>query len=181
MNLTFISIMVSSLLMCLSFSLSANVAVNSANWGRVNMKGSIIDSACAIDAGSREQTIDMAEITTANMMHNDVGAARFFTIHFINCTLPASGISPGDKVYFRLTFDGPREGSHFGVSGYATGVALQLTDAFGNIIEPGVPVSILSELFDGMKLKYSFRLIKNNHLLQAGEYSTAVRFKMDYY
>lgn len=30
------------------------------DWGRVSMEGSITDTACAIDPGSLEQTIDMA-------------------------------------------------------------------------------------------------------------------------
>ncbi|CAI0853593.1 Uncharacterised protein [Serratia grimesii] len=31
-------------------------------WGRINMQGAIIETACAIDTGSRYQTIDMATL-----------------------------------------------------------------------------------------------------------------------
>ena len=36
-------------------------------WGRVNMQGAIIDTACAIAAGSRDQTIDMDVLPLGNI------------------------------------------------------------------------------------------------------------------
>ncbi|VTR51655.1 P pilus assembly protein, pilin FimA [Serratia fonticola] len=48
---------------CLLFpaTFSSHAAAGLAGWGRVNMQGSIIDTACAIAVESREQSIDMGD------------------------------------------------------------------------------------------------------------------------
>ncbi|MEX7634932.1 fimbrial protein, partial [Serratia marcescens] len=55
-------------------------------WGRVNMQGAIIDTACAIAAGSRDQTIDMDVLPLGNIARDGQGNTRPFTIELINCT-----------------------------------------------------------------------------------------------
>lgn len=39
-------------------------------WGKVNMHGAIIDTACAIAAGSRDQTIDMDTIPLGQIIRD---------------------------------------------------------------------------------------------------------------
>ena len=44
-----------------------------AGWGKVNMHGAIIDTACAIAAGSRDQTIDMDTIPLGQIIQTARG------------------------------------------------------------------------------------------------------------
>lgn len=152
--------------------------------GRVNMQGSIIDTACAIDVNSRDQTINMASLPVGQIIRDGFGPEKPFSIHLINCTLKPSHPVPGLHEWskFQVTFDGmTTRDSLFGVSGEAKGVGLQITGSQGEIAIPGEPMSF-SALTDGdMHLDYTLRLMANHETVQAGNYKTAIRFKLDYF
>lgn len=57
------------------------------DWGRVNMQGSIIDSACAIATESQEQVIDMDVVPVADILRTGWGNTYPLSIELINCTL----------------------------------------------------------------------------------------------
>ncbi|MGQ8776651.1 fimbrial protein [Serratia sp. NA_112.1] len=150
-------------------------------WGRVNMKGAIIDTACAIAAGSREQVIDMDTVPMGDIMRDGQGTARSFSVDLINCALTRPDPTLPDWRYFQVTFDGDADGALFGVSGEAKGIALEITDSHGNKAEPGEPLPIGGLTPGTMKLDYTMRLVSNSQVLKSGAYTSAVRFKLDYY
>jgi type 1 fimbria pilin len=160
---------------------SALAAHQTQGWGRVNMQGAIIDTACAISAGSREQVIDMETVPVADIIRDGQGINKPFSIELINCVLTRPNNKFPDWKNFQVTFDGEADGELFGVRGEAKGVALQIADGQGNIATPGKPFPFGDVLLGTTQLNYVMRLVSNNQSLRAGDYYSAVRFKLDYY
>lgn len=150
-----------------------------AGWGRVNMQGSIIDTACAIAVDSREQSIDMGTIPVSDIIRDGQGRSKSFSIDLVNCVLERQG-KEGWK-HFQVTFDGDADGALFGVRGNAAGVGLQITDNLGNIALPGKALPFAKILPGNMQLNYSLRLVSNNHAVKSGDYFSSIRFKLDYF
>lgn len=150
-------------------------------WGRVNMQGAIIDSACAIAAGSREQAIDMGITPIGDITRSGRGMTRYFSIELINCVLSRAENQLPNWGGFQVIFDGDTDGELFEMHGGVKGVGLQIVDAEGNVAHPGNPIAI-RELSPGrMLLNFQIRLIGNKHLLRVGKYYSAIRFKMSYH
>ncbi|HIE1062978.1 TPA: fimbrial protein [Serratia marcescens] len=160
---------------------AAQAAFQPQGWGRVNMQGAIIDTACAISAGSREQVIDMDTVPVADIIRDGQGITRAFSIELIHCALSRNDPKLPDWKHFQITFDGEADGGLFGVHGEAKGVALQIADEQGNIAAPGNPLPLENISLGTMRLNYAMRLVTNNQPVRAGAYSSTVRFKMDYY
>ncbi|NHB98160.1 fimbrial protein [Photorhabdus stackebrandtii] len=169
------------MLSCIAVSAAATAPRGTQGHGRVSMQGAIIDSACAIDAGSRDQTIELATAPVSQMVHDGQGPMSPFSIHLINCVLTSATLGKSDWHRFQMTFDGMPDGNNFRLYGVARGVALQITDIYGNQAYPGTPLPV-GDLQEGhMTLSYAMRLVGNHQLLQAGQYRTTVRFKLDYH
>ncbi len=150
-----------------------------AGWGRVNMQGSIIDTACAIAVDSREQSIDMGVIPLADIIRDGQGHSKPFSIDLVNCVLDRPG--KADWKHFQVTFDGDPEGALFGVRGGASGVGLQISDSLGNIASPGKVLPFVDIVPGSIQLNYSLKLVANNHALKSGDYFSSIRFKVDYF
>ncbi|MDT3254055.1 fimbrial protein [Serratia sp. root2] len=163
----------------LSVSFSARAAGDLAGWGRVNMQGSIIDTACAIAVDSREQSIDMGVIPVADIIRDGQGRSKSFSIDLVNCVLERPG--KADWKQFQVTFDGDTEGDLFGVHGGVSGVGLQISDDVGNIASPGKALPFVDIIPGSMQLNYSLKLVANNHALKPGDYFSSIRFKLDYF
>jgi type 1 fimbria pilin len=179
MNAKTFTLVTPSLLIALS--LPPMVATASQGWGQVNMEGAIVDSACAIDIGSRDQTIEMDMLPLGHLVRENIGPINPFSIRLINCTLSRPTPGKPDWCAFQVTFAGATDGELFTLEGEASGLALQITDHAGNIAIPGVPMleqAIQPGTFD---LNYTLRLVGNQQILRAGEYRSAIRYKMDYY
>ena len=170
-----------SLLTIVLFSPEGLAVSPSSGWGRVNMEGAILDTACAIDAGSRDQSIDLSSLPLAQIIRDGQGATRPFSIQLVHCVLSRPLPNLPDWQRFQVTFDGEGRDGLFQVYGDAQGVALQITDAHGNIALPGKPLPPEGIVPGSMHLNYSLRLVGNQQVLRAGEYRSAVRFKLDYY
>lgn len=169
-----IGLLVSQLLL-----ISGVQAQSSTLWGRIGMNGSIVDSACAIDTGSYEQSVDMGVIPVSTLRQQGHGPVRPFSIALIGCTL-----TPYDSVgwqTFSVTFEGPTSGDWFTVFGEARGVALLLEDVNGQPIYPGKTTSKQAINPGNSKLHYGLRLVSDKRSLRPGEYQSALRFKLDYY
>ncbi|HGM7059548.1 TPA: fimbrial protein [Serratia marcescens] len=150
-------------------------------WGRVNMEGAIVNAACAIESGSRDQTIDMKTLPVEEISRDGHGLTRPFTLKLVNCGLSGDNTANSGCQHFRMIFDGNAEGKSFGVIGNARGVALRIADSIGQEIYPGVPMSIENSLTKDYRLNYSMQLVANRQVLRAGDYRSAIRFKLDYY
>lgn len=163
------------------FVVSAAEASEQQGWGKVNMVGAIIETACAIDTENRDQTINMGTLPISQIARDGQSLSKPFSIRLVNCVLTRRNASLPDWRYFKIAFDGHNDSGHFGVEGDAKGVALQLIDSQGNVVTPGSPLSVEEITSKEMLLKYSLRLVSNNQLLRAGQYTSTVKFKMDYY
>ncbi|BEN76224.1 fimbrial protein [Serratia ureilytica] len=150
-------------------------------WGRVNMEGAIVNAACAIESASRDQTIDMTSLPVEQISRDGHGLTRPFTLKLVNCGLSGDNYANSGRQHFRMIFDGHAEGKNFGVVGGARGVALRIADSIGREVNPGVPMSIEHTLKKDYRLNYSMQLVANNQVLRAGDYRSAIRFKLDYY
>ncbi|MBJ2078378.1 fimbrial protein [Serratia ureilytica] len=178
MNMHGLLIVVFSCLFSLaSFSVQAIGSI--AGWGRVNMQGAIIDTACAIAVESREQTIDMETVPLADIIRDGQGRSKPFSIELVNCILERPGKE--DWKQFQVTFDGDAEGDLFGVYGEASGVALQIIDHVGNIASPGKALPLMDITPGDRQLNYTMKLVANNHALKSGDYFSSIRFKLDYF
>lgn len=153
----------------------------SAGHGTVSMTGAIIDTACAIDIGSRAQVIALSTLPIGQLMREGKGPAQPFTIRLVNCTLSRPDPRLPDWQTFQVTFDGPADGSGFHIDGAARGVALQITDGEGRIALPGVVQPAQAVKPGTLVLAYNLRLVGNAQRLQPGDYRATVRFKLDYY
>lgn len=159
---------------------AAQAAGSVQGWGRVNMQGAIINTACAIAVESRDQTVDMAVVPLADIIRDGQSQIKPFVIELVNCTLERANNMPGWK-QFQVTFDGDAEGSLFGVHGDASGIALQISDAAGNIATPGHPLPRGDIIPGDMRLNYALKLVANSHALKSGDYFSVIRFKLDYF
>lgn len=149
-------------------------------WGRVNMQGAIIDTACTITVDSRDQTIDMDVVPLADIIRDGHGRVQSFNIELVNCELKRAG-ELSDRKQFQITFDGDADGDFFDVRGAASGVAIQIMDKNGNIAIPGNPLPMENISLSDMQLRYAIKLIANNRALKVGEYFSSIRFKLDYF
>ncbi|RJF53301.1 type 1 fimbrial protein [Serratia inhibens] len=170
-----------SLLAVLLVRLPVATASTPAGWGRVNMEGAILDTACAIEAGSRDQSIEMSTLPLSQIIRDGQGLTKPFTIRLVNCVLSRATAGLPDWQRFQVTFDGDGRNGLFQVHGEARGVALQITDARGNIALPGKPLPMSDVNPGNMDLNYFLRLVGDQNVLRVGEYYSAVRFKLDYY
>ncbi|MGL1812367.1 UNVERIFIED_CONTAM: type 1 fimbrial protein [Serratia marcescens] len=162
-----------------AFTVQAGSAIQ--GWGRVNMQGAIIDTACAISVESRYQTVDMDIVPIADIIRDGQSQIKNFSIELVNCTLERANNKFPNWKQFQVTFDGDAEGGLFGMRGEASGIALQITDAAGNIAMPGHPLPRGDIIPGDMRLSYALKLVANNHAPKAGDYFSAVRFKLDYF
>lgn len=145
------------------------------------MQGAVIETACAIDTDSRDQTIDISVMPLTKIIRDGQGLALPFTIRLVNCVLNRVDDNLTQWQRFQVTFDGRVDNGLFGVDGQAEGIALQLTDRHGNIIMPGNPTPLPDVVVSDRELNYFLRLVSNQKTLRSGEYTSTIRFKMDYY
>ncbi|WP_419236861.1 fimbrial protein [Serratia fonticola] len=148
--------------------------------GTLKMQGSIVETACAIDLGSRDQTIDMGSLSISQLLRDGQSAARPFTIRLVNCALEKQNDHRPDWQYFRITFDGPHERGLFNVSGQATGIGLEIRNQNNELSVPGSAM-LPQQLTPGSRdLIYQLRLVANQQPLAAGQYNSQLAFKLDY-
>lgn len=167
--------------LCLLMLFSTDTARAAGGAGRVNMQGAVIETACAIDTDSSDQTIDMSVMPLSQIIRDGQGVQHPFEIRLVNCVLGRVDKTQPDWQRFQVTFDGRADNGLFGVEGQARGVALQLADNVGNIATPGEPLPAMDIIAGDHELNYSLRLVSNQQILRAGDYTSTLRFKMDYY
>lgn len=156
-------------------------ATNAQKSVSVSLKGSIIETACAIDVGSRDQTIDMGSLPLTHIRRDGQGPTRPFVIRLVNCVLERQNPNKPNWQYFRVTFDGAHDNGLFGVNGQAKGVGLQIARAQdGEIAVPGQGMSANPLTAGTRDLAYQLRLVANHHPLASGQYHSLLRFKLDY-
>ena len=145
----------------------------------LTMQGSIMDTACAIDTGSYEQSIDMGTLPISLLRNQGQGQEQPFFITLIGCKLTSYTGEPWKT--FEISFDGLANGDWFATSGTARGVALSLADTNGIAILPGKKLAQQNIQTGKHILGYQLRLVSDRTPLRVGKYQTSIRFKLDYY
>ncbi|UNX72894.1 fimbrial protein [Klebsiella aerogenes] len=162
-------------------NISAANAVREVGRGTVSMQGSIVETACAIEMNSREQTVDMKTVSVGQISRRGDGIPYPFKIRLINCTPQRVNPNYLPWLSFSVTFDGKHDGNLLGVEGDAEGVGLQIIDEWGNVARPGKSMPLQDIKPGNYELRYTMHLLPNNRPLRAGYFRSVVRFKMDYY
>jgi len=148
--------------------------------GRLSVQGSIIETPCAIDIRSRDQSVDMGVTSKSAIARDGRSAAHPFSIWLVNCHLARLDAGLPDWRYFRATFDGHDDNGNFALDGEARGVAVEVADAAGNIAHPGEPLAPGGLTTGDRQLNYILRLVGNRRALKAGDFRTTLRFRLDY-
>jgi len=69
----------------------------------------------------------------------------------------------------------------FKLSGDVLGLALKITDRDGHIISNGEKTPYVSKSPDQIELDYAIRLIKTSNNFKAGNYSSIIRYHVEYF
>ena len=156
--------------------------------GVVTLGGQILDSACALDANSAYQVIDMTPVPVGRLVREGESDPHPFSLRLIQCSLTRPDPDrPGqylpDSEHVRVTFEGltDREGRSFAALGSSQGVALHITDANGQESIPGVPMDLTPLAGEDMVLNYVLQLVGNDQPMAVGSHRAAVRFRLEYY
>ncbi|MBC3378723.1 type 1 fimbrial protein [Serratia fonticola] len=173
---------VPSLLMCCALAFSGSAfSVDVLGKGRVSMEGAIVETPCAIEVGDHDQSLVMDTLPVSLLIREGRGPERQFSIRLMNCVLSRVDATVPVWQRFQVTFDGDNDHGHFGVSGEARGVALMIRDARGEMAAPGEAMPAIAITPGERQLHYTLNLVGNQQTLRAGDYRTAIRFRMDYY
>lgn len=174
-------VVVPSMLIAGSVFAFGAMAVSPMGWGTIAMEGAIVETACAIDVGSQDQTIDMGVVPLGQIIRDGRGNTRPFTIQLVDCQLSAPSSTVPEWHYFQVTFDGPTDHEQFAVNGDSRGIALRITDTRGNVARPGDRMPPGNIVPGSMGLNYFLDIMGNHEVLRAGAYQSTVRFKLNYY
>lgn len=149
--------------------------------GRVSMQGSIVSKACDIAMESRYQSIEMPDESISIIRRTGEGIAKPFSIHLVDCTFNTGEPDSAPWQFLKVTFDGSKDDGLFQVTGEAGGVALEITSKSGDEIRPGQPQQYTEISDDDIKLDYELRLKLNNEALRPGDYSSIIKYRIDYF
>ncbi len=144
-----------SMLAVLAVNSSVTHAATTVNGGTVHFKGEVVNAACAVDAGSIDQTVQLGQVRTAKLAANgDTGTAVGFNIKLNDCDTTVStkasvaftgvAIDASNPTVLALQNSG---------AGNATKVGIQILDKTGNPLElDGTSFSAESTLNDGTNI-----------------------------
>ncbi|MDI7383826.1 fimbrial protein [Cronobacter dublinensis] len=149
--------------------------------GRVSMQGSIVSKACDIAMESRYQSIEMPAASMNVLKRMGEGAAQPFSIHLVNCTFDTGEPGSAPWQFLQVTFDGADDDGLFQVTGEAGGVALEIASKNGEEIHPGQPLPYTEISGDDIKIDYELRLKIDRGVLRPGEYSSVIKYRIDYF
>ncbi|WP_447883596.1 fimbrial protein [Serratia fonticola] len=173
---------VPSLLVCCALVFSSSVlSAGVMGEGRVSMEGAIVETPCAIEVGDRDQGLTLDTVPVSQIIRDGRGPEQSFAIRLVDCVLARVDPTQSDWQRFAVTFDGDSDQGFFGVSGEARGVALMIRNPQGAVAVPGTALPAGPLTPGEMRLNYTLSLVSNQDTLRAGDYRSAIRFRMDYY
>ncbi|ELQ6169044.1 type 1 fimbrial protein [Cronobacter dublinensis] len=149
--------------------------------GRVSMQGAIVSQACDIAMESRYQSIKMPDDTVSIMKRTGEGLTKPFSIHLVNCTFDNGETESAPWRFLQVTFDGANDDGLFNVTGEAKGVALEIATKQGEQVYPGKPQPYTEISTDDIRLDYTLRLKANHEDLRPGDYSSVIKYRIDYF
>ncbi|HIE9359440.1 TPA: type 1 fimbrial major subunit FimA [Klebsiella quasipneumoniae subsp. similipneumoniae] len=168
----------------LSFaSVAANAATVVVNGGQVHFKGEVVNAACAIDAGSMDQTVQMGQVRTAQL--NAAGKTSTpvgFEIKLVDCDTTVATKSSVAFVGSAVNAANPTVlALQSSSAGGATNVGVQIVDKNGTALSvDGNTFSSPITLIDGTNLfKFQARYF-STAAATAGTANADASFKVQY-
>ncbi|PAA31543.1 fimbrial protein [Pseudomonas fragi] len=164
------------------------VARDNQGSGSITLHGQILESACALDANSAYQVIELDPLPMGQLIRLGESAPRTFTLRLVKCLLTRPDPSRPDSYlpdwqHVRVTFDGLPDmgGRFFAAGGTAQGLALRITDMQGQDSKPGVPMGLTPLTGEDQELRYVLQLVGNGRPMAVGSHRAAVRFRLEYF
>lgn len=148
--------------------------------GRVQMSGSIVDTGCAMRVGNEGQTVTFKPAALHGLVRGDASFQQPFNIFLSGCgTLNTHGDSRSSPD-LKLTFVGENNGQYFRLQGIAQGIALQIKNAHGKLITPGMLLDDSTRTGDALTLRYFLELVGTGSSLQAGNYYATITLSIQH-
>lgn len=151
-NTTFIKTLVAASLLMAGM---ANAATTTVNGGTVHFKGEVVNAACAVDAGSVDQTVQLGQVKTATLSEaGKTSPAVGFNIQLNDCdttvatkaAIAFSGVTVGADNPTALALENSAAGG-------ATNVGIQVLDSAGKALAfDGASFSTAANLIDGTNI-----------------------------
>ena len=160
---------------------SAEPVDNRLQKGRVQLFGSIVDTGCAMRVGNEGQTVTFQPAALHGLVRGDASFQQPLNIYLSDCGNANSGSSVRVSRTLELTFEGENSGRYFGVQGAAQGIALQIKDAHGKLITPGMLLEDSSRIADTLALNYFLELVGTGNTLQAGNYHATIKLSIQHF
>lgn len=149
--------------------------------GRVQLAGSIVDSACTIRVGNDSQMITFNPLALNGLLSGNISSQQPLTIYISNCIASEKHNNSAPSLRFKLTFEGQPDGKYFGIHGGAKGIALQIKDQQGKLISPGMSLEHNTQSTDSLMLNYSLTLVGSGHALEAGDYHATIKLSIQHF
>jgi len=172
-----------SVLASLSLASSLAQAAPIVNGGTVHFVGEVVNAACAVDAGSMDQTVQLGQVRTAKLA--TVGATSGnvgFNIVLKDCD---TSVSTKAQVAFTGVADSVNAEAlalDSSAAGSATGVGVQILDKAGTTLAvDGATWSAVTTLSDGTNtIPFASRYIATTAAVTPGTANAVATFKIQY-
>lgn len=149
--------------------------------GRVQLGGSIVDSACNMQVGSDRQTIAFKPMALNGLLNSDTSSQQSLTLYISDCIASEKPNDTEASQRFKLTFEGQSHGKYFAIEGVAKGIALQIKDRQGKLVSPGMLLEHNTLSADSLMLNYTLTLIGIGHALEAGDYHATIKLNIQHF
>ncbi|MCO7580383.1 MULTISPECIES: fimbrial protein [Pseudomonas chlororaphis group] len=149
--------------------------------GRVQLTGSIVDSACSIHMGNDNQTVAFTPLALSSLVSGNTSTQQPLNIHISDCMTSDASHNNAPSQRFELTLEGPPDGKYFATQGTAKGIALRISDEQGRLISPGMLIEHGTRSINSLALNYSLTLVGSGHTLEAGDYHTTIKLSIQHF
>lgn len=140
---------------CLLTAGLAHAGTTTVNGGTVHFKGEVVNAACAVDAGSVDQTVQLGQVKTATLSEaGKTSTAVGFKIQLDDCdttvatkaAVAFSGVAVNEENLTALALESSSAGN-------ATNVGVQVLDSAGKALAfDGATYSTAATLIDGTNI-----------------------------
>lgn len=136
MKIKTLAIVVLSALSLSSTAALAETTPTTVNGGKVHFKGEIVNAACAVDAGSVDQTVQLGQVRTATLKQaGATSSAVGFNIQLNDCDTTVA--STAAVAFLGTAIDSNNSKAlalQSSAAGSATNVGVQILDRTGNVL-----------------------------------------------
>lgn len=171
----------------ISGAMSASALAADAGSGTVTFTGSIIEAACSIAPGSRDQTVDLGAVTSASLASNGTSTPASFKIELKDCDMafiPEGGTDPVKTVTATFTgilSEGDTNKTQLAIVGNASGAGVVITADGSPVKLDGSVATAPAYLQDGQAtLFYSAYLQGNSATIVPGSFEALANYTLAY-